>query len=128
MSQRHSQYEGYVTELLRIDEPIELSLADQTDARRDPGICWVTISHGQGATLNLYTNTRESFNPPVSRRAITHYEEDAIGLGVWSLELELEHGVVVWHHLQLGIWKGHDDNSVVELCPTDNRDEAFLET
>ena len=33
--------------------------------------------------------------PPVSHRAITHFEEDVIGLGVWSLfHLELEHVVV----------------------------------
>ena len=197
MSQCHSQYEGYIKELLRIDEvfnyhpppclrlalqgpsdrfvvaaepielslagqtdawvtmspqpclllalqghsvrlvvaaePIELSVAGQTDMRRGPGTCWYswfTISHGQGATVTLdrYTNSRESFNPPVSRRAITHYEEDAIGLGVWGLDLELEHVVVARHHLQRGVSKRHDDNSVVELCTTDHGDEDFLET
>ena len=79
-------------------------------------------------TLGLYTNNRESFKPPVSLRAITHYDEDAIGLNVWCLHLELEHVVVAWHHLELGVWKRHTENSVVELCATDNGDDALLDT
>jgi hypothetical protein len=78
--------------------------------------------------VDLYTNSRESFKPPVSRRAITYYDEDAIGLGVWSLHLKLEHVVVAWHHLQLGEWKRYTENSVVELCTTDNGDEASFDT
>jgi len=62
----------------------------------------------------------------VYRRAITYYDEDAIGLGVWSLHLE--HVVVAWHHLQLGEWKRYAENSVVELCTTDNGDEASFDT
>ena len=88
---------------------------------------WSAQGEGATVTLDLYTNSRKSFNPPFSRRAITHYEEDAIGLGVWSLDLELEHLVVVWHHLELNVWKRHVDNSVVELCTTNNGDEAFLD-
>jgi hypothetical protein len=79
-------------------------------------------------TLDLHTNSRKSFKPPVSHRAITHYDEDAIGLRAWSLDLELEHVVVAWHHLQLGVWKRHAENGVVELCATDNGEEAFFDT
>jgi hypothetical protein len=32
--------------------------------------------------------------PPVSHRAITHFDEHVTGLGVWSPHLELEHVVV----------------------------------
>jgi hypothetical protein len=30
--------------------------------------------------------------PPVSHRAITHFDEDVIGLGVWSLHLDAYSG------------------------------------
>ncbi len=65
------------------------------------------MRHGHGVvaavTLDLYTNIRESFKPPVSHRAITHFDEYVIGLGVWILHLELEYVLVtsaVWYHLQ----------------------------
>jgi hypothetical protein len=56
------------------------------------------MRHGHGVvatvTLDLYTNIRESFKSPVSHRVITHFDEYAIGLGVWILHLELDHVLV----------------------------------
>jgi hypothetical protein len=132
----------------RAAEPIELNLAGQTHVNafdmemrevvaistkgRGPGTSCVTLRNGNGvvatATLDLCTNSRESFKPSVSHRAITHFDEDAIGLGVWIPHLELEHVLVAWHHRQLCISKRHAENSVVELCATDKRDEASFDT
>ena len=106
--------QGPSVHLVFTADPIKLRLSGQTDAPRGP--------------LNLDTKTGENFKPPVSRRAITHYDEDVIGIRAWSLHLELEHVVVVWHHLQFSLWKRHAEDSVVEVCTTDNEDKVFYDT
>jgi hypothetical protein len=106
-------------------EPIELSLTGETGARRGPE---TRFSGLPGCPLNPDTKSRENFNPPVSRRAITHYDKDAVGIGAWSLHLEIEHVVVAWHHVEFGVWKRHAENSVVEVCTTDNGNKVFVDT